>query len=227
MEPVSLSVGSIRIDGNTQVRVEESPDTIQRYADALAANKQLPPIHVFFDGTAYWIGDGHHRLAACKKRGLDSISCIVHEGDRTAALKFACQANQEHGLPLTNADKRNIVLTYFKIPGNENKTNNAIAKELGVSVPFVKNIRDNAGVKASPSAHVGVGAKKKLNGLNNPVKEGGKNLNRLNKSAPKEPGKIITIELPDNDPKECVIRLIRDFKLEHLDSCFEYYRSLR
>ncbi len=219
MEKV-LPIDSIRTDGNTQVRVEESPEAIQRYADALAANRQLPPIHVFFDGSDYWLADGHHRLAAYKKRGLDSISCVVHEGDQTAALKYACQANQEHGLPLTNADKRNIVLTYFKIPGNENKSNNAVAKELGVSVPFVKSVRDNAGVKPSPSAHVGVGAKKNLNGLNN---SGGKDLNRLNQSASKAgPGKTVNLDLPDNDKQQFAVVLLRYFDPTYLKSCTKY-----
>ena len=227
MNTILLPLDSIRTDGGTQVRVLESPETIQRYADALAANKQLPPIHVFFDGTDYWLADGHHRLAACKKQGLDTVLCQRHEGTLPDAMLFACQSNWDHGLSLTPDDKRNIVLTYFRIPGKENKSNLAASKEIPVSVPYIKKIRAEAGIKPSPSAHVGVGAKN-LNGLNNAVKsEGGKNLNRLNNSTlQNESGKTVNVDLPTGNSHEFAVTLLKIFDMEYLKSCTEYLDGL-
>lgn len=225
MKEVNLSVDLIRTDGGTQVRVQESPEAIQRYADALAENRELPRIDVFHDGTDYWLADGHHRLAAFKKRELDTIPCRLHEGDRNAAILFACLANREHGLPLNNQDKRNVVLIYFKIPGSENQSNNAVSKILKLSVPFIKSVREGAGIKPSPSAHVGVGSSKKhLNGLNNPLDldVGGKDLNGLN-NRPEEPEQTpVPVTLPPGNKTEFAAELLRHFSPAYLRSCVDY-----
>lgn len=227
MEAKILPIDSIRTDGGTQVRINENPEAVDRYADALSRGVMLPPIHVFFDGSNYWPGDGYHRLAAHRKNGLDNITCVVHEGDRTAALEYACQANQEHGLPLSNADKQNIVQIYFAIPGNENKNNSAVAKVLGVSVPFIKNVRAKAGIKPSPASHVGAGSLKRqqVDGLPKPVPEG-EELNRLNKSTHDEPGKAVTVNLPDHDEQEFATELLRNFDPRYLKSCVKYLNDV-
>jgi hypothetical protein len=216
MEITYLSVDLIRTDGQTQVRVAENTSAIERYAESMSRGATLPAIDVFFDGNDYWLADGHHRLSAHKKCRHNTVPCYVHDGDRTAALLFACQSNQEHGLPLTNADKRNIVLAYFSIPGNEKQSNNAVSKVLGVSVPFLKNVREEAGVKPSPAAHVGVGAKKNLNGLNNPTVSGSVDyLNGLNKPAEE----FVNVSLSAWTPQEFAVELFEHFEPKYLVSC--------
>jgi hypothetical protein len=231
MKITDLPVQSIRTDGGTQVRVTENSSAIERYADAMSRGVTLPAIDVFYDGNDYWLADGHHRLAAHKKCRHDTVSCQVHEGDRTGALLFACQSNQEHGLPLTNADKRNIVIAYFSIPGNETKSNNAASKILGVSVPFIKNVREEAGVKPSPAAHVGVGAKKNLNGLNNStVLEDGTYLNRLNNPLNNVPAKpteeYIDVSLSARNQQEFAVVLFEHFDAKYLKSCVKLLDDL-
>jgi uncharacterized ParB-like nuclease family protein len=222
MDITNLSVDLIRTDGGTQVRVAENCSAIERYAEAMNRGVIFPAIDVFYDGKDYWLADGHHRLAAHKKCGHDMISCHVHDGDRTAALTFACQSNQEHGLPLTNADKRNIVIAYFSIPGNEQKSNNSVSKILGVSVPFIKSVREGAGVKPSPTAHVGVGAKKNLNGLNNSTASDVKpDLNRLNNPANKPIKEYINVSLSTLSSYEFIVELCEHFDKQYLQSCFK------
>jgi hypothetical protein len=222
MDMTHLSIDLIRTDGGTQVRVTENSSAIERYAEAMNRGVIFPAIDVFYDGKDYWLADGHHRLAAYKKCGYDMIPCHIHEGDRTSALTFACHSNQEHGLPLTNADKRNIVIAYFSISGNEHKSNNCVSKILGVSVPFIKNVREGAGVKPSPTAHVGVGTKKNLNGLNNStVSDGKTDLNRLNNPVNKPVKEYIDVSLSTLNSNEFIVELCEHFDTQYLKSCFK------
>lgn len=207
MKSQQISLNSIRIDCGTQMRIDQNSQVVDEYAERLADGVEFPPIVVFTDGTEFWLADGFHRYFAHRKAGHDTIACEVRQGTLNDALEFACRANQAHGLRRTNADKRRAVEEYFKIPGHETLNNSEVARRLGVSVPFVKEVREKHGIKASPSAHVGIGSS-----------EGFK---RLNKSTISEPS-TFNVELPDNNEHEFAIALLRYFKPEYLKSCAKY-----
>jgi len=217
-----LRIDQIHTDLGTQMRVMERPQTVDEYVEAMERGCQFPPITVFTDGHEFWLADGFHRLAAFRKQGLNSIPCFLKEGTFDDAREFACCANQDHGLPRSAADKRKAVEQFFTIPGRDALTNSEIARRLGVSGPFVKEIREGLRVKASPASHIGAGAtkRKQLNGLIKPVPEG-KELNGLIKS-PKEIGETITIELPTKNKHEFVATLIDHFDAGYLKVCNEY-----
>jgi hypothetical protein len=124
-----------------QLRVTSDKDAIARYAEAYTNGEELPPIVVFDDGEALLVADGHHRVAASDKAGKKSIECIIKKGDRRAARLYASRANLQHGVPLTNDDKRNIVrdllgdAEWFKWSDRE------IARHTGTSPNFVGKIR--------------------------------------------------------------------------------------
>ena len=225
MESRKISLDLIRIDCGTQMRIDKNNHVVDEYAERLADGVEFPQVTVFTDGTEYWLADGFHRYFAHQKAGLDTIACEVRQGTLNDALDFACRANQSHGLQRTNADKRRAVEEYFKIPGNEALTNSEVGKRLGLSTPFVKNVRDKLGIKASPASHMGAGSTKRqqpLNGLIKPVSEKASS-NGSNKSTPKKPGKTITVELPDNDEHDFAVRLLRHFDPKYLKSCSEYF----
>lgn len=106
-----VPLDQIRIDGGTQQREATDEATVGRYAEAAAAGEELPPGDAFFDGAAYWLADGFHRLLGRRKAGMASMRLRVREGTRRDAVLFACGANASHGLPRTNADKRKAVIT--------------------------------------------------------------------------------------------------------------------
>ena len=218
-----LPLNSIRIDLGTQMRVMERPQTIDQYVESMELGCKFPPITVFTtDGQEFWLADGFHRLAAFRKRGLNSIPCFLKEGTLDDAREFACCANQDHGLPRSPADKRKAVEQFFAIPGRDALTNSEVAKRLGVSIPFVKNIRDGLGVKASPASHVGAGsAKRELNGLNNPA-SGGEELNGLNNSTSENEVEAIVIDLPKKNKHEFAVVLMRHFDPKYLKTCVKY-----
>jgi ParB-like chromosome segregation protein Spo0J len=101
---------------HVQVREEVNADTVARYAETYAAGTGMPPIVVFVpaghkpeEGGELYLADGHHRLAGAKKAKLAEINVVIKRGDRRAALLYALSANHQHGLPLTNDDKRRSV----------------------------------------------------------------------------------------------------------------------
>ena len=222
MESHKISLDLIRIDCGTQMRIDKNNHVVDEYAERLADGVEFPQVTVFTDGTEYWLADGFHRYFAHQKAGLDTIACEVRQGTLNDALDFACRANQSHGLRRTNADKRRAVEEYFKIPGNEALSNNEVGKRLGVSVPFVKDVREKQGIKASPSAHVGVGSSELFKRLNNPT-DGEQEFKRLNNSA--ADSTLIEVMLPTGQPMQFVTTLASRFDKEYLETCMTMLRE--
>jgi ParB-like chromosome segregation protein Spo0J len=99
---------------HVQVREDQDPETVTRYAAAYLEAENMPPVVVFEEkrkdsDDRVWLADGHHRVAGAKKAKLAEINAIVKKGDRRAALLYALRANHQNGLPLTNADKHRSV----------------------------------------------------------------------------------------------------------------------
>jgi len=136
-----LDLSKIRIDGGTQIRVEPSQETIDRYAALYIDGHEFPPITVFFDGVDYWLTDGFHRYFAAKKAGKSKINETIINGTNRDAILFSVGANGTHGLNRTNADKRNAVETMLKDAEWSKWSDNAISKQCHVSQPFVGMVR--------------------------------------------------------------------------------------
>lgn len=99
---------------HVQVREDQDPETVTRYAAAYLEAENMPPVVVFEEkrkdaDDRVWLADGHHRVAGAKKAKLAEINAIIKKGDRRAALLYALRANHQNGLPLTNADKHRSV----------------------------------------------------------------------------------------------------------------------
>jgi hypothetical protein len=89
----------------------------------------------------YWIADGHHRVAAARLAGLETIEASVHLGNERAALFEATAANKLHGLRRSRADKRRAVRILLSDPKWAAMSDRAIAEHVGVSHPFVAGLR--------------------------------------------------------------------------------------
>jgi hypothetical protein len=55
------------------------------------------------------LGDGFHRVLAARKAGLSELAAEVRAGTQRDAMPFGICANNAHGLPRSNADKRYAV----------------------------------------------------------------------------------------------------------------------
>ena len=104
-----LNLNTIRIDGGTQPRERINMDVVQEYAEAIKAGVELPPVVVFFDGAERWLADGFHRWHAHKQADKASIAADERAGSLLDALLYAVGANDTHGLPRSNADKRRAI----------------------------------------------------------------------------------------------------------------------
>lgn len=130
---------SIRIDGETQSRVQIDQDAVQEYADAMTAGRKFPPVVAYFDGTEYWCADGFHRVLAALRAGIKHLAAEVQKGGRSEAAWAACGANLTHGIRRSPADKRKAVTLALKM--RDGLTDRAIAEHCGVSHTFVAEIR--------------------------------------------------------------------------------------
>ena len=149
-EPLNFDL--IVLDGGTQSRVTINQDTVDDYAEIIAATKPgkwpFPPLDVFFDGTDRFMSDGFHRLLGAKQAGRVSAPCVIHKGTAQDARIFGMTANDSNGLRMTRADKRACVEWLLdnggKIPQQE------IAAKAGVSVRLVKIVVAERKPKVAP-----------------------------------------------------------------------------
>lgn len=135
----TLPLASIRVDGDTQARVEIDADTVEEYAERMGAGLAFPPLSVFSDGERYWLVDGFHRLHAARKAGLTEFACEVQAGTLDEARWHALTTNASHGKRRTNADKRHYVER--ALDRKSELSDRAIAEHVGVSHPFVARVR--------------------------------------------------------------------------------------
>jgi hypothetical protein len=139
--PQLLAIDLIRLDGDTQNRVEINEDTVEDYAELIRIHHPdwpFPPLDVFTDGSDYWVGDGFHRLLAGRQAKRGSVLCVVRNGTARDARIFGMTANDRNGLRMTHADKRACVEWLLDQP--EKMTQAAVAETAGVTPRTVRRI---------------------------------------------------------------------------------------
>ena len=62
-----IALSKIRIDGDTQVRVELNQFVIDTYAEDMKQGDTFPPIVLFSERSSFWLGDGWHRVGWRKR----------------------------------------------------------------------------------------------------------------------------------------------------------------
>jgi len=134
----------IRIDCDTQLRLEMSETVIADYAEAMERGEEFPAILVFFDEETdeFIIADGFHRYHAhMRARPNDPILAEQELGTIEDAIWASLAANKSHGLQRTNADKRNAIKRALLHPRGCQLSNRQIAKHVGVNDKTVAVIR--------------------------------------------------------------------------------------
>lgn len=149
---MNLDLDLIRTDGGTQSRVALSEETYLDYAEAMMAGAKFPPVIVFHDGATYWLADGFHRFFAVQEAGLHEIDADVRQGTRRDAVLYSWGANDKHGQPRSNADKRNIVTAILKDEEAGEWSDNKIAKDFGFAQSFVSRVRKSLNSEISEKA---------------------------------------------------------------------------
>jgi hypothetical protein len=144
-----ISLSSIPTDGTCQVRVTVRSSVVREYARAMTEQQsegglRFPAVVLFTDGANHWLGDGFHRVLAAREAGLNEILAEVRAGTPRDALLYSISCNAEHGLPRTNADKRNAVTLLLADTEWSQWSDREIARRCAVTHRFVGQIRKRA-----------------------------------------------------------------------------------
>ena len=140
-EMTILNIKLIRMDCGTQSRDANDQEHIDHLAEQIQNGETLPPITVVHDGLEYYLADGFHRVHAHIKLGKASINCDVVTGTLRHAIDLSGMANKTHGLNRSHATKRKQTLIYLEDFEWSELSDRVIAKKVGVSHPFVANLR--------------------------------------------------------------------------------------
>jgi uncharacterized ParB-like nuclease family protein len=143
-----LRIAEIRRDGGTQPRAGLDETHVADLVAALANGDELPPVDVIFDGSAYWLYDGFHRVEATSRSGQYTVQAIIHQGTQADAQWQSYAANSRHGLKRTNDDKRRQVIAALKHPTGASISNREIARHVGVDEGTVRGYREKMEVTA-------------------------------------------------------------------------------
>jgi hypothetical protein len=136
-----IPVSAIITDAGTQIRYKLDDGAVAEYRDRYETGEAGPPLEVVSDGLNYWLTDGFHRLRAAKLLGFLEIECSVHEGNLWAAQLRAVDANHQHGVRLTNEDKRRAVRLLLAVQEREGWSDRDIARMCRVTHTFVSSLK--------------------------------------------------------------------------------------
>jgi hypothetical protein len=139
VETVKLS--DIDISGGTQQREKINNEIVSEYAEAMRCGAKFPPVRLFFDGVTYWLADGFHRFHARKEADIPDIDAMIVSGSVREAQLYSTGANNDHGIRLTNADKRKSVMVMLSDKEWSGWSDNSIAKHCKVTHPYVGKLR--------------------------------------------------------------------------------------
>lgn len=140
-----LKIKDLKLDGGTQPRAAVNEDLVREYAAEMANGADFPPVKVFFDGTAYWLADGFHRVKGALKAGMEHIKAEVVKGSVRDAILYAVGANAAHGMRRTNEDKHCAVGKLLADKEWRKWSDSKIARQCGVSVTLVGSVRKELG----------------------------------------------------------------------------------
>lgn len=136
-----IELKKIRLDGGTQPRKKIHEDHVANLTEVLLEGGKTPPVKVFFDGKDNWLADGFHRFHAHKRAGYTEIDCDVSNGTKRDAFIHSLGANSDHGMPRTNEEKRDTVITAFNDVELSEMSDREIAGICKVSPMTVGRIR--------------------------------------------------------------------------------------
>jgi len=152
-EVLTLAVEAIRIDPDINPRVYLDHSAVETYGalyrEREGAEVPLPLLDVFWIDDAYYVADGHHRLAAAQQASLTTLQCRVFKGTRQDAFLHAVSANAGRGVPFQYGDYERMVTRLLTHPDTSALSNRQIARLIGCSHTRVNQIRHGLEAQAA------------------------------------------------------------------------------
>jgi len=138
---MNVKIVDITADPSIQSRVEIDQSAVGDYADLIREGTDFDPVVAFDDGKKFWLACGFHRFFAYKKAGALEIPCDLRKGSRRDAELYSIGSNAKNGLRMTLADRRKSVQMLLDDVEWSNWSDRQIARYVGVSHPFVAQLR--------------------------------------------------------------------------------------
>ncbi|MFJ6659016.1 ParB N-terminal domain-containing protein [Streptomyces sp. NPDC091377] len=124
----------------------------KKYTEQLAESESpLPPILV--NRRTMQVVDGVHRVLAAILRGWETIPALLVDVSRNDAFLLAVESNTQHGLPLSQADRRAAAARL--ITSHPHMSDRAIARVSGLGAKSVAAIRRSTVSESQLNARVG------------------------------------------------------------------------
>ncbi len=140
----TVSLDVVVTDPLAQSRRWSYDRLVSEYAQEMADGVVFEPVAAVFDGSTYWVWDGHHRVDAVRSLGLAEITVSWRPGTRRDAIRLSLSANATHGQRRTGDDKRHAVSRALLDPEWGTWSDAAIARLCAVSDRFVAKVRQEA-----------------------------------------------------------------------------------
>jgi hypothetical protein len=131
-----------------------SDDEYENLKDSIREKGVLVP--VIFDERGNVI-DGHHRLRICQELGITEYPIITRENLSEQEKRSEARLLNIHRRHLSQQQRRDLIAQ--ELQENPNRSNNAIAKRLGVSDMTVASVRNELGEEAQPDRIIGADGK--------------------------------------------------------------------
>ncbi|WP_405620832.1 ParB N-terminal domain-containing protein [Streptomyces sp. NBC_01511] len=124
----------------------------KKYTELLAeSDTPLPPILV--NRRSMQVVDGVHRVLAAILKGRETIEVILVDVSRDDAFLLAVASNTQHGLPLSQADRR--AATARLIASHPHMSDRAIARASGLGAKSVAAIRRSSASETRLNSRLG------------------------------------------------------------------------
>ncbi len=134
-----------------QCREKMNKEVVAEYYENIKRGAEYPAVTVYRGKYGCLLTDGFHTCAALEKLGREEVIANIYEGTERDALLAATGANQTHGLPRSNADKRRAVKKLLAHEEFAQWSERRIAKHVGVSNAFVNKLRKELTVNGEQS----------------------------------------------------------------------------
>lgn len=103
-----------------QVRASTDDATVRRYAAALRAGAELPPVKAGRINGALVLLDGFHRVGAHRLVGNGFVEAEIIPTTEREARWLAAEANMTHGLPLKRAERHEAFKAFVRADRHRN-----------------------------------------------------------------------------------------------------------
>jgi len=143
---IEVNISEIVRKPELQSRAKFDMETVARYTTAMQEGAEFPPLTLYRVADNLLLVHGWHRLSAAEGAGFKTIAADVVDGTWDQAVTEAATSkdNQEFdtaGLPRSRADMRRQIVMFLSVEKNRQKSDNSIAKLLGVSHSTVATVR--------------------------------------------------------------------------------------